>query len=316
MGDYKIENITVIGPGMMGHAIAQEFAAAGYTVTLCGRDAGRLADARVKIESSLRELAEWELVATDNIAPALDRIEFTTNLETAGARADFVVESVIEVREVKEMLFAKLDAICPQHTILASNTSSLMPTTLAAATQRPDRFLIAHYFNPPFLMPLVEIVRGEHTTNDVVDAVFNLYQDMHKRPIICQKEALGFIVNRLQLALWREAFSIVQRGIASPQDVDRAVKDSFGRRLGMVGPFELYEYIDGYDLTLQCEKYILPDMDTSNTSYPLLLDKVAKGELGAKTGKGFYEWTPEFTEMWRKRILKGLVEFAKKDRED
>ena len=125
---------------------------------------------------------------------------------------------------------------------------------------------------------------------------------------------MGFIVNRLQLALWREAFSIVQRGIASPQDVDRAVKDRFGRRLGMVGPFELNEYIDGYDLTLQCEKYILPDMDTSNTSYPILLEKVEKGELGAKTGKGFYEWTPAFTERWRRRILKGLVAYAKRDR--
>jgi len=314
MGDYKIENITVIGPGMMGHAIAQEFAAAGYAVTLCGRDATRLDEAREKIENSLHELSEWELIPRDQVDPALDRIELTTDLKAAGSRADFVVESVAEVLEVKEKLFAKLDVICPQHTILASNTSSLMPTTLAAATQRPDRFLIAHYFNPPYLMPLVEIVRGEHTSDDVVDAVFNLYQDMHKRPIICQKEALGFIVNRLQLALWREAFSIVQRGIASPQDVDRAVKDSFGRRLGMVGPFELYEYIDGYDLTLQCEKYILPDIDTSNTSYPLLLDKVEKGELGAKTGKGFYEWTPEFTEKWRKNILKGLVEYAKRDR--
>ena len=299
MGDINIERIAVIGPGMMGHAIAQEFAAAGYHVTLCGRDEGRLEQARSKIQDSLEELAEWGL---------------TTNLEDAGVQADFVVESVIEILEVKEKLFSKLDAICPPHTILASNTSSLMPTTLAAATQRPDRFLIAHYFNPPYLMPLVEIVRGEDTTDDAVDAVFSLYKQMDKRPIICQKEAPGFIVNRLQLVLWREAFSLVQRGIASPQDVDRAVKDSFGRRLGMVGPFELYEYIDGYDLTVQCEKYILPDIDTSHTSNPLLLEKVEKGELGAKTGKGFYEWTPEFTEKWRKKILKGLVEYAKRDK--
>ena len=314
MGDYKVERIAVIGPGMMGHAIAQEFATAGFAVTLCGRDEKRMEQARVKIEKSLIELADWELISKDDIAPTLDRIDLTVDLEAAGSNADFVVESVVEVLEVKEKLFAKLDAICPPHTILASNTSSLMPTTLAAATQRPDRFLIAHYFNPPYLMPLVEIVRGEDTTDDAVDAVFSLYKQMDKRPIICQKEAPGFIVNRLQLVLWREAFSLVQRGIASPQDVDRAVKDSFGRRLGMVGPFELYEYIDGYDLTVQCEKYILPDIDTSHTSNPLLLEKVEKGELGAKTGKGFYEWTPEFTEKWRKNILKGLVEYAKRDK--
>jgi 3-hydroxybutyryl-CoA dehydrogenase len=165
-------------------------------------------------------------------------------------------------------------------------------------------------------MPLVEIVRGNETSDTTVDVIYNLMESMGKSPIICQKEAPGFIVNRLQLVLWREAFNIVQKGIASPQDVDLAVKKSFGRRMGMVGPFELYEYIDGYDLTLQCEKYMLPDMDTSNESYPLLLEKVEKGELGAKSGKGFYEWTPEFTEAWRQKVLKGLVAYAKADKED
>ena len=194
MSDNKIKQIAVIGPGMMGHAIAQEFAAAGYAVTLCGRDAARLDEARDKIESSLYELTEWGLIEDGQAAPALDRIELTTDLEAAGSNADFVVESVVEVLEIKEKLFAKLDAICPGHTILASNTSSLMPTTLAAATRRPDRFLIAHYFNPPYLMPLVEIVRGEDTSDDVVNTIFNLYKKMNKRPIICQKEALGFIM--------------------------------------------------------------------------------------------------------------------------
>lgn len=314
--EKAISRIAVIGPGMMGHAIAQEFAAAGYGVTLCGRSEKRLEEARTKIENSLHELARWELISEDDVEPALSRLATTTDLEAAGSSADFIVESIVEVLEVKEELFSKLDAICPQHTIFASNTSSLLPSTLAAATQRRDRFLVAHYFNPPYLMPLIEIVRGQNTSNEVVDAIYSLYKEMGKRPIICQKEALGFIANRLQLVLWREAFNIVQRGIATPQDVDRAVKNSFGRRLGMVGPFELYEYIDGYDLTLQCEKYILPDMDTSNQSYPLLLEKVEKGELGAKTGKGFYEWTPEFTEAWRKKILKGLVAFARSDKRD
>jgi 3-hydroxybutyryl-CoA dehydrogenase len=233
------------------------------------------------------------MISENEVAPALQRLQTTTDLKTAGSGTDLILESVVEVLEVKEKLFSELDAICPDHTIFASNTSSLLPTTLAAATRRPDRFLNIHYFNPPYLMPLVEIVRGEKTGDQAVDAAYNLMQTMGKSPIVCQKEAPGFIVNRLQLALWREAFDI----------------------LGMVGPFELYEYIDGYDLTLQCEKYILPDINTSNESFPLLLDKVEKGELGAKTGKGFYEWTPEFTEAWRKKILKWLVEFAKADKE-
>jgi 3-hydroxybutyryl-CoA dehydrogenase len=308
-----IKRISVFGPGMMGHAIAQEFAVAGYDVTLYGRNEKRLDEAHIRVENSLNELAIWKLLEADDVEFALSRLKTTTDIENAGASADLIVESIVEVLEMKKELFAKLDEICPRKTIFASNTSSLMPSMLAEATRRRDRFLVAHYFNPPYLMPLIEIVRAKDTSDKTVKAIYDLYEGMGKSPIVCQKEAPGFIANRLQLVLWREAFNIVQRGIASPQDVDRAVKNSFGRRLGMVGPFELYEYIDGYDLTLQCEKYILPDMDTSNQSYPLLLEKVEKGELGAKTGKGFYDWTPEFTEAWRKKILKGLVRFVRND---
>ena len=309
-----IEKISVIGPGMMGHAIAQEFAIAGYEVMLCGRSEDRLQQAMTKIERSLIELAEWEIISENDVAPSLERLQTSTDLTAAGSFADLIVEAIVEELEIKNELFSKLDIIAPEGTIFASNTSSILPSVLAAATRRPDRFLVLHYFNPPYLMPLVEIVRGNKTSDTTVEVINNLMKSMGKSPIICQKEAPGFIVNRLQLVLWREAFNIVQKGIASPQDVDLAVKKSFGRRLGMVGPFELYEYIDGYDLTLQCEKYMLPDMDTSNESYPLLLEKVEKGELGAKSGKGFYEWTPEFTEAWRQKVLKGLVAYAKADK--
>jgi len=315
MGTPTIKKISVIGPGMMGHAIAQEFAVAGYEVILYGRSEEKLKQALAKIERSLNELTEWEIISENTIASALDRLHTTTDLTEAGSNADLIVEAVVEDLEIKNELFSKLDAVCPQDTIFASNTSSILPSVLAAATRRPDRFLVAHYFNPPYLMPLVEIVRGNKTSDETINTVYSLMKAMGKSPIICQKEAPGFIANRLQLVLWREAFNIVQRGIASPQDVDLAVKNSFGRRLGMVGPFELYEYIDGYDLTLQCEKYMLPDMNTSNESYPLLLEKVERGELGAKTGKGFYEWTSEFTEAWRTKVLKGLVRFMKSGRD-
>ena len=311
-----IRKISVIGPGMMGHAIAQEFAVAGYEVMLCGRSEDRLQEAITKIERSLSELAEWEIISENDVAPSLERLQTTTDLTAAGSFADLIVEAIVEELEIKNELFSRLDTIASEGTIFASNTSSILPSVLAAATRRPDRFLVLHYFNPPYLIPLVEIVRGNETSDTTVEVIYNLMETMGKSPIICQKEAPGFIVNRLQLVLWREAFNIVQKGIASPQDVDLAVKKSFGRRMGMVGPFELYEYIDGYDLTLQCEKYMLPDMDTSNESYPLLLEKVEKGELGAKSGKGFYEWTPEFTEAWRKKMLKGLVAYAKADKED
>lgn len=316
MENPTIKRISVIGPGMMGHAIAQEFAVAGYEVMLCGRSEDRLQEAMTKIERSLIELTEWEIISKKDVAPSLKRLQTSTDLTAAASFADLIVEAIIEELEIKNELFSQLDTMAPDRTIFASNTSSILPSVLAAATRRPDRFLVLHYFNPPYLMPLVEIVRGNETSDTTVEVIYNLMKSMGKSPIICQKEAPGFIVNRLQLVLWREAFNIVQKGIASPQDVDLAVKKSFGRRLGMVGPFELYEYIDGYDLTLQCEKYMLPDMDTSSESYPLLLEKVEKGELGAKTGKGFYEWTPEFTEAWRKKVFKGLVAYMKAEKQN
>ncbi len=305
------QKITVIGPGMMGHAIAQEWALAGYEVALYGRSQARLTEARQNIEQNLRELVHWGLVQGAEVAPGLARLQTTTDLQEAGSDALLLIEAIVEELELKQALFAELDAVCPPKTIFASNSSSIIPSLMASATQRPDRFLVAHYFNPPYLMPLVELVRGSRTSDATLDTVFDLLQALGKRPIVCSKEVPGFIANRLQLVLWREAFNIVQRGIASPQDVDEAVKSSFGRRLGLVGPFELYEYIDGYDLTLQCEKYILPDMEGSQESYPLLREKVAKNELGAKTGKGFYDWTPEFMEAWRKKVLEGLVSFMK-----
>lgn len=307
-----IRTICVIGSGMMGHAIAQEFAGAGYDAVLLGRSEEKLAQAKLAIERNLRELVQWGILSENRVEPTLDRVRTTTALEQAAGNADLVVEAVVEDLEVKKRLFSDLDAICPERTIFASNTSTLLPSMLAAATNRPDRVLVAHYFNPPYLMPLVEIVRGDQTSDETLRAVHELMKAVGKSPIVCQKEAPGFIANRLQLVLWREAFNIVQRGIASPEDVDIAVKNSFGRRLGVAGPFEIYEHNDGYDLTLQCEQYMLPDMDTSQDSYPLLLEKVAKGELGAKTGKGFYDWTPEFTRTWREKMVKNLIGYLRR----
>lgn len=308
-----IRQITIVGAGMMGHGIGQEFAAAGYQVIFLGRNKEKLRQDMGKIERNLRELEKWGLPAKDGIERTMARIQTATVLEEAVKDTDLVIEAIVEDLETKRQLLKQLDLACPPRTILASNTSTINPSLLASATRRPDRVAVTHYFNPAYLMPLVEIVRGKQTSAETVDTLYALMTAVGKKPIVCRKEAPGFIANRLQLVLWREAFNIVQRGIATPQDVDIAVKNSFGRRLGVAGPFEIYEHNDGYDLTLQCERYMLPDMDTSRESYPLLLEKVKRKELGAKTGKGFYEWTAEFTKSWRQRMLKNLVKYLKDD---
>ncbi len=231
-----IQHITVVGAGTMGHGIGQDFACAGYDVMLYDLTEDKLGQARKWIERNLAEQVEWGLIAADEVQPALDKIRTSTSLEKAAGDADLVIEAVFEDLDLKRQVFHDLDRLCPQRTILGSNTSSLMPSMLASATKRPDRVLVVHYFFPPPLMPLVEIVRAESTADEVVETVYNVIKGIGKSPVVVQKEAIGFIANRLQAALLREALYIIEQGIASAQDVDVTVKQSFGRRLAVVGP--------------------------------------------------------------------------------
>ena len=310
----EIRNITVIGAGTMGTGIGQDFARAGFEVTLCDLDRERLRQALQRIERSLREQVDLGLTASERILSPLDRIKTTTVLQEAAAEADLVIEAVYEDLELKRHVFRELDGFCPKHTILSSNTSSFMPSMLADVTERPEQVLVTHFFYPPPLMPLVEIVRSRATADDVVRVVYDVLKAVGKSPIVVQKEALGFIANRLQLALLREALYIVEQGIGTAQDVDIAVKQSFGRRLAVKGPIEMAEVQDGWDVMGEIGRYILPDLDRSNAPSPLIQWKIERGELGAKSGKGFYDWTPEVLEAWGKRLATALAEAMRADR--
>jgi 3-hydroxybutyryl-CoA dehydrogenase len=312
-GDIK--RIAVIGAGTMGHGIGQEFALAGYEVVFHDSNVKGLQTVEDRIHRNLLELVEWGLTERDQVGSTLERIETAEDVEEAGAEADLVIEAVFENLEVKQEVFRTLDAVCPEHTILASNTSSLMPSLLARVTKRPDRVLVAHYFYPPYLMPLVEIVPSESTSDQVVTAVRELLDGMGKKPIVVQKEALGFIVNRLQMALFREALNIVERGIATAQDVDTAVTTSFGRRLAVVGPLQLLEHQDGWEQALAIDQYIVPDLSNRTGPSPLVLEKIERGELGSRTGKGFYRWTAASTEAFTRRLEEALAGFLRADRE-
>ena len=208
-----------------------------------------------------------------------------TDARAAVADADLVIEAVSEDLDLKRALFRELDAWAPPRAILASNSSSFMPSLLAAATDRPDRVLVAHYFNPPHLLPLVELVRGEQTSDATIETMQALYRGIGKRPAVVQREAPGFVGNRLQMALLREALAIVDAGIATPQDVDTIIKNGFGRRLAVAGVFEVFEAA-GWDLTLAVADQLFPAIDRSTEPPQSLRDKVARGELGLKSGQG------------------------------
>jgi 3-hydroxyacyl-CoA dehydrogenase len=312
-----IRRIAVIGAGLMGHGIALEFAAYGFDVALHDRDSAQLERAADNIAQGLARLREQGRISEQMAASAPRRIVSGTDLDRAVADADLVVEAASEDLALKQDLFRQLDAAAPPHAIFASNTSTFMPSRLAAATDRPDRVLVAHYFNPPHLLPLVELVRGPATSDASIETMRSLYHGIGKRPAVVQREALGFVGNRLQNALLREALAIVEAGIASPEDVDTIVKTGFGRRLAVAGPFEIAD-AGGIDVWLAVAGLLFPDLATSDAPPTFAQEIAVRGDLGLKTGRGFYDWTPEEAAALRERIGQGLATIARlaDDRDD
>ena len=310
MSASDIQRIAVLGAGLMGHGIALEFAAYGYDVRLHDLDEAQLDRARTGIDAGLAQLAEIGRVPSAALAAAPNRIVMDTDLPATVGEADLVIEAVTENLDVKRTLFRDLDRWSPPHAILASNTSTFLPSELAAATGRPDRVLVTHYFYPPYLLPLVELVRGELTADETVATLRDLYQRLGKTPSVVQKEVPGFVGNRLYMALYREALAIVADGVASPQDVDTIVKSGFGRKLGLAGPFELSD-ISGLDIYLAVTQRLFPVIDASREVSPLLRDRVARGELGLKTGAGFYVWSPEAATTLTRQLGQGLAALSR-----
>ena len=301
----QIKRITVVGPGLMGHGIALEFALAGYDVRIHTRSDESLQRAAARIRESLDRLVGLGRISREEAEAAPKKINPNADLEQAVGDADIVIESVYEDLKLKQEVFRRLDELCSEHTILASDSTALMPSKLASATTRADKVLVAHYINPPFLIPLVEVVPGPETSSDTVDTVSGLLKAIGKQPIVLRKEVPGFVASRLQVALLREALWLVENGVASAQDVDAAIKTSIGRRWAVAGVFEVLE-LAGWDLLSAVADGLMPHLANS-TDAPLLREKVRLGELGVMTGRGFYDWTPESVEELRRRIAEALV---------
>ena len=306
----EIRQIAVIGAGLMGHGIAQEFASAGYNVRMHDVTDERLKTAHTQIENNLSVLAENAVIQKESIEPTLQRIQMHTELPAVAENADVVVEAVPEDLALKQHIFEKLDSICPPHTILASNTTALMPSQIGVQVKRKDKVLNTHYFNPPYLIPLVELIRSPNTSDETLAVTFDLLTAIGKTPAIIEKEALGFVGPRLQAALIREAFAIVERGIASAETVDLVVRNSFGRRLSVAGPFEVFE-LAGWDLVLAAFEELYKDLNSSPDINPLLQQMVKSGKLGVKSKEGFYRWTDENVQALRDRMNQALIQQAK-----
>ena len=308
-----MKTIAVIGAGLMGHGIAQVFALQGFDVRLTDIRPDILDSAVNNVRANFSLLAEHGIVRKGDVELALGRIETSTEMEQAVSGADFVIEAVIEDLSLKQKIFSQLDAICPQETILASNTSVISITEIAADTVSKGRVVGTHFWNPPYLIPLVEVVRAKDTTDDVMDRTMDLLTSAGKHPVRIDKDVPGFVGNRLQHALWREAISIVEQGIADAATVDECVKYGFGLRLPVLGPMENADLV-GTDLTLAIHDYILRHIERSSEPSQMLKDLVDRGDLGFKSGQGFQSWSPEEIEATHQRLKTYLLQVSSQSR--
>jgi len=295
----------------MGNGIALLFAAKGWRAVINARDHSKDEQSLNMIKANLELLASYDLIGAERIEDTLERISFETNLEIAVAGSDLVIESIVEDLPTKQECFAVLDKICPADVILASNTSAISITEIGEKCANRERIIGTHFWNPPFLLPLVEVVRTEYTKDEIVDRTMKIMNSVGKKPIVVAKDVPGFLANRLQHALVREAFYIVQEGIASPADVDAAINYSFGMRLPFTAPMATSDSC-GLDMAASIQSYLFQHLGNSTGPEPVLKEKIDKGELGFKTGGiGMMTWTEQEQEQYRHDLVVNLIKVGK-----
>jgi len=292
MAVERIQKIGVVGAGTMGHGIAQVFAQNGFPVSLTDAVESVLAEVKKKIHSNLILLAKEGLVSDRGIEQTLDRISIVKDLNRAVRDADFVTEAIVENLEVKQDTFKKVEGFCSPATILASNSSTLRITDISSTMSRPERAVTTHWFNPPYIVPLVEVVRGARTSDETFNIAYDLLNNIGKVAVKIQKEIPGFLVNRIQAAMYREVVSLAEMGVASMEDIDLAIKSSMGFRLASFGALRIMD-MGGLDIWYKVFEHLLKEIDSKTEVPKFIKDKAERGELGVKTGKGFFEYTPE-----------------------
>jgi 3-hydroxybutyryl-CoA dehydrogenase len=284
--------VAIIGAGLMGHALAAIFASFGSIVTLCESDEKTLASARQRIRSTLHS-ARLD-------AQLADSIKLIRNLDELDPQCDFVTEAVSENVALKQQVFHALEQRLPS-ALLATNTSVLCVGQVAEHMTSPDRLLGTHWWNPPHRIPLVEVVQGVATRPEYVDWTMALLNALGKSPVHAKRDTPGFIGNRLQHALWREAFALIEEGVCDAETVDFVARNTLGLKLGVLGPIENADYV-GLDLTFAIHEHVFPALSVATEPQAVLREAVAAGKLGAKTGQGLLRWGTDARDRLTSRL--------------
>jgi 3-hydroxybutyryl-CoA dehydrogenase len=287
-----IDHIGVMGAGLMGHGIAQVFGSAGYRVNIFDADAAILAKAKDRIAANYDVFIQLKLATPEDRERCLEHVAASRDLQAFCDGPQVIIEAVSEVMAVKRNAYAAIEKQTPSDTILTSNTSALSITDISASLVHKTRFLGTHFWNPPHILPCVEVIKGASTAQEVFDTVYALMEKVGKEPVRVLKDVPGFLGNRLQHALWREAISLQENNIASAEDIDKVVKYGLGIRMPFIGPLETAD-LAGLALTQEIHKYLFPYLESSTKPSPALDKLVAEGAIGVKSGQGFYHWTPE-----------------------
>lgn len=307
-----MENVSILGCGTMGHSIALSAAWAGLHVKVYGVNEQDLEIAKKGLQNKLKVMKDNGLFDEKEAARIMDLIKLSLSLEEVVKETTFIIEVIPEVLDLKKNMYKKLEALVGKDVIIASNTSGFMPSLLAEGMDHPNRFVVTHFWNPGHLIPLVEVVKGEKTDNGTVQRAMQVLQHMKKKPVLLNREIPGFIGNRLQYALFREAQSLLDAGVATKEDIDAAVTYSIGRRLPVTGPLMTAD-MGGLDVFSAISNYLFEDLSTDQKSGRVLTQLVEENKLGDKSGEGFYTWDEQFSQLKNVEREQMLIHFLKGD---
>ena len=295
--ETPLQHVSVIGLGTMGHAIAQNMAVAGHPVTAYDSSFVTRGNAPDRIKANLKQLVNAQLLQEDSMIDVLDRITICDTEQDAVRNASFITEAIVEDLELKQELFTRVENQVDRSTIIASNTSSFPITLIAKLMQYPERAIVTHWFNPPHIIPVVEVVPGQKTAVETTETVYDLLEHAGKLPVLLNQEIPGFLVNRVQTAMFREIWDLLDRGIASAEQIDRAIRGSMGLRLAAMGPLSIVDYA-GWDVTTSVYGNLIPDQRNDYSLPPRIENMVKNNHFGVKTGHGVFEYPEEHRERY------------------